>query len=240
MCLYVQMPLTSWHHVSKCLLQVTTPEPLPPDSPLLALRNCVIFPHIGRSLLMWQCDGCDGCDGCDRCVVMRHVCVYQTCNNKYNQWHATRCNDFVYTHALTWNRRHCMSYTQFFLHCIYFSFDTSSFVRFDRSFHIPLFRWYLSFYITPLFSYVSYGSLFTWVSCHMICLFPCGCLFKWYLLDSFGGNASSLSISHKSKRFQQDLGVISSNTWVWCLSFPPWVWCLFFPPLGHKDGHSCL
>jgi len=30
-------------------LDVTTPEPLPPDSPLLALGNCVIFPHIGSA-----------------------------------------------------------------------------------------------------------------------------------------------------------------------------------------------
>eukprot|EP00802_Teleaulax_amphioxeia_P017902 Tamp_18072.p1 GENE.Tamp_18072~~Tamp_18072.p1 ORF type:complete len:337 (-),score=57.78 Tamp_18072:259-1269(-) len=30
-------------------LDVTTPEPLPTNSPLLTLRNCVIFPHIGSA-----------------------------------------------------------------------------------------------------------------------------------------------------------------------------------------------
>jgi len=30
-------------------LDVTTPEPLPTDSPLLTLPNCTIFPHIGSA-----------------------------------------------------------------------------------------------------------------------------------------------------------------------------------------------
>lgn len=30
-------------------LDVTTPEPLPPDSPLFRLRNCVVLPHIGSA-----------------------------------------------------------------------------------------------------------------------------------------------------------------------------------------------
>lgn len=30
-------------------LDVTTPEPLPTDSPLLTLKNCVIIPHIGSA-----------------------------------------------------------------------------------------------------------------------------------------------------------------------------------------------
>lgn len=30
-------------------LDVTTPEPLPLDSPLLTLKNCVILPHIGSA-----------------------------------------------------------------------------------------------------------------------------------------------------------------------------------------------
>lgn len=30
-------------------LDVTTPEPLPLDSPLLNLKNCVILPHIGSA-----------------------------------------------------------------------------------------------------------------------------------------------------------------------------------------------
>jgi phosphoglycerate dehydrogenase-like enzyme len=30
-------------------LDVTTPEPLPPDHPLLTLPNCVVLPHIGSA-----------------------------------------------------------------------------------------------------------------------------------------------------------------------------------------------
>lgn len=30
-------------------LDVTTPEPLPPEDPLFKLKNCVIFPHIGSA-----------------------------------------------------------------------------------------------------------------------------------------------------------------------------------------------
>jgi glyoxylate/hydroxypyruvate reductase len=30
-------------------LDVTVPEPLPTDHPLLALNNCTIFPHIGSA-----------------------------------------------------------------------------------------------------------------------------------------------------------------------------------------------
>jgi phosphoglycerate dehydrogenase-like enzyme len=32
-------------------LDVTTPEPLPPDHPLLRLPNCVVLPHIGSATI---------------------------------------------------------------------------------------------------------------------------------------------------------------------------------------------
>lgn len=36
-------------HIRAAGLDVTTPEPLPTDSPLFKLKNCVILPHIGSA-----------------------------------------------------------------------------------------------------------------------------------------------------------------------------------------------
>ena len=35
--------------IAAAALDVTEPEPLPPNSPLYALRNCLIVPHIGSA-----------------------------------------------------------------------------------------------------------------------------------------------------------------------------------------------
>jgi phosphoglycerate dehydrogenase-like enzyme len=37
-------------------LDVTEPEPIPNDSPLLTLENCVIIPHLGSSSLRTRAD----------------------------------------------------------------------------------------------------------------------------------------------------------------------------------------
>lgn len=40
------------HQIAAAGLDVTSPEPLPTDSPLLTLKNCVILPHIGSATEM--------------------------------------------------------------------------------------------------------------------------------------------------------------------------------------------